>query len=122
MSAAPTSDQTRTAVGPEFAVVPETSIKTSTPTELVTSRESGPTSAAAAKLRAAQAELQTLQAAVHALRRQLAGQTLRAYLTDVAARGGSDPAKDLAYRQLEETLAQFDQQTAAVTLVAEKLP
>ena len=33
-----------------------------------------------------------------------------------------DPAKDLAYRQLEETLAQFDQQTAAVTLVAEKLP
>ena len=69
-----------------------------------------------------EAELQTLQAAVHALRRQLAGQTLRAYLTDVAARGGSDPAKDLAYRQLEETLAQFDQQTAAVTLVAEKLP
>ncbi len=81
-----------------------------------------PTSAAATRLRAAQAELQTLQAAVHALRRQLAGQTLRAYLTDVAARGGSDPAKDAAYRQLEETLAQFDQQTAAVTLVAEKLP
>lgn len=80
-----------------------------------------PTSTAATKLHAAQAELQELQAAVHALRRQLAGQTLRAYLTDVAARGGADGVQEAAYRQLEETLALFDQQTAAVTLVAEKL-
>ena len=67
-------------------------------------------------------QLQQLQATMHTLRRQLAGQTLRAYLTDVAARGSTDAAQDSAYRQLETTLGQFDQQTAAVTMVAEQLP
>jgi hypothetical protein len=81
-----------------------------------------PQSLLTSKLPTAQLELQQLQATVHTLRRQLAGQTLRAYLTDVAARGGAEAAQDAAYRQLETTLGQFDQQTAAVTLIAEQLP
>jgi serine/threonine protein kinase len=74
------------------------------------------------KLHEAQSHLQELQAVMHALRRQLAGQTLHTYLTDVAARGGADAVQDAAYHQLESTLARFDEQTAAVTLVCEKLP
>jgi hypothetical protein len=74
------------------------------------------------QLHAAQTHLQELQAAVHVVRRQLAGQTLHAYLKDVAARGGADAVQESAYHQLESTLASFDEQSAAVTLVCEKLP
>ena len=81
-----------------------------------------PHSAAAAELPAAQLQLQQLQATVHALRRQLAGQTLRAYLTDLAARGAGDAIQDAVFSQLETTLAEFDEQSAAVTLIADKLP
>ena len=81
-----------------------------------------PHSEAARKLPAAQQELQELQATVHSLRRQLAGQTLRAYLTDLAARGAGDAIQDAVYSQLEATLSQFDEQSAAVSLISERLP